>query len=300
MPASGCIDCHAHHYSAEVLADPLDWGKANHEHLWLACVAPTDRPSLQDWVRTDQLLAAMDADGIERTVLQSWYWEQAATVRAQNDFLSDCLRSHSDRLSAFAALPFAEGTAAVLAEAQRALKAGFNGFGELHPGVNALHEQPATWDALAEFAAKAQVPLLVHVTEPVGARYPGRVETPLDLLLNHTCAHPETTYILAHLGGLLPIFALNRRLAASFENLYFDLAAAPLLYEPRICRTMVDCVGAERLLFGTDYPLRVAPSKRTHADFATTHAWLHRAGLDATTLIAITQDNARRLLHLPE
>ena len=36
------------------------------------------------------------------------------------------------------------------------------------------------------------------------------------------------------------------------KNVYFDMAASPFLYSPGIVRTVVDLVGSEKVLFGSD------------------------------------------------
>ena len=39
------------------------------------------------------------------------------------------------------------------------------------------------------------------------------------------------------------------------KNVYFDTAASPFLYRPEIFTTVAGLVGADRVLFGSDYPL---------------------------------------------
>ena len=39
------------------------------------------------------------------------------------------------------------------------------------------------------------------------------------------------------------------------RNVYFDSAASPFLYRPGVYRAVADVVGAERILFASDYPL---------------------------------------------
>ena len=41
----------------------------------------------------------------------------------------------------------------------------------------------------------------------------------------------------------------------SLRNVYFDTAASPFLYRPQVFSTVVDLVGGDRVLLGTDYPL---------------------------------------------
>ena len=39
------------------------------------------------------------------------------------------------------------------------------------------------------------------------------------------------------------------------EKVYFDTAASPLLYSPKVYEQVIQLVGADKILFGSDYPL---------------------------------------------
>jgi predicted TIM-barrel fold metal-dependent hydrolase len=102
--------------------------------------------------------------------------------------------------------------------------------------------------------------------------------------------HPKLKMILAHWGGGLPFFEQNPRIRKILANVAYDCAASPLMYEPEIFRRMIDLVGIEKLIFGSDYPLRIYPKTQKTADFSTyTKAIQTRAGLnpdEATALFA--------------
>ena len=74
--------------------------------------------------------------------------------------------------------------------------------------------------------------------------------------------------ILAHAGGLFPFYELNPKIRPALENVYYDLAACPLLYESSLYRKLIDVVGHEKILWGTDYPLRILPKHQPEADFS--------------------------------
>ncbi len=44
------------------------------------------------------------------------------------------------------------------------------------------------------------------------------------------------------------------------SNVFFDTAASPFLYHPQIYHQVTQLVGADRILFGSDYPL-LRPSR---------------------------------------
>ena len=44
-------------------------------------------------------------------------------------------------------------------------------------------------------------------------------------------------------------------MAEALENVYFDTAASPFLYGPKVYSVVVGLVGVEKVLFGSDFPL---------------------------------------------
>ena len=67
--------------------------------------------------------------------------------------------------------------------------------------------------------------------------------------------YPDVKIVCAHLGGGLPFYALMPEIREALENVWFDTAATPFLYEAGVFRTVVGLVGAEKILPGSDYPL---------------------------------------------
>ena len=53
----------------------------------------------------------------------------------------------------------------------------------------------------------------------------------------------------------MPFYALMPEVKKALANTWFDTAASPFLYDPAIYGQAIDTVGAEHILFGSDYPL---------------------------------------------
>ena len=75
----------------------------------------------------------------------------------------------------------------------------------------------------------------------------------------------------------------------ALQNVYFDTAASPFLYQPQIYTLVSQLVGAEKILFGSDYPL-LPPSRLLREISAT--------ALTDEEKRLITGENARKLLDI--
>jgi hypothetical protein len=79
--------------------------------------------------------------------------------------------------------------------------------------------------------------------------------------------------------------------ASALANTFFDTAATPFLYQPTIFRHVAEIAGANKILFGSDYPL-MSPRRVI--------AQIESLGLPQETETMILEDNARRLLEWSE
>jgi len=289
------IDAHIHMYPASVFADPIAWGTAQREPWWTYCVAPPHQPTLQGWATVDDLLRDMDIAGVDRVVMLGWYWEHQSTADLQNQWFIEWVRAHPDRISGFAAAVC--GDPGVLESTRRALDAGLCGLGELLPQAQGFTFKDDSWTALMALAREYQFPTNLHVTDPL-AITPGSCvkATPLEPYIELVRDFPDNTFILAHWGGGIPFYELNRRLGQNLKNVYYDTAASPLLYDKRVYRNICDIIGPERILWGTDYPLFTHPWIEKKPNFEHDLADARTSGLTPAELKLVMGGNARRLL----
>jgi predicted TIM-barrel fold metal-dependent hydrolase len=141
-------------------------------------------------------------------------------------------------------------------ETERTLKAGFAGIGELamYHGGWTLADFEALSPSL-ELAESAGVPVVIHVNEPVGHHYPGKIPVDFRGLVRIIKANPDVTFILAHFGGGIFIYGLMPEIGRIFARTYVDTAASPFLYDAKVFQIACQIMGPNKVLFGSDYPL---------------------------------------------
>lgn len=286
----GIIDSHIHAYPAELAVDPVAWAAANGEPYWGGLVAAS---KLQDWAEPARMLADMDAAGVACCIVQGWYWQRQENCAAMNRWGAALARAHPGRFAALASVQPAAGDRAV-DEVCRAFDDGCVGLGELHPAVQGWSLESAVWERIATICVERCQPVCFHATEPVGPDYAGKTETPLADYVALARRFPELKIVLAHWGGGLPFFMMNRWTAKTLRNVYFDTAASPLLYDSRVWAAAVNMAGAEHILYGSDYPLRVYPSRQSMAEMRLLRDEA-LAKLPEDTIEAVMRGNAQRV-----
>ncbi len=237
----------------------------------------------------DDLLASMDEAGIDASVIVNFAWQDSALCRLSNDYILESAAASGGRLLPFCVVDPAAGDEA-RAEIERCASAGARGLGELRPDN---HDLFGTEEAdLLTWAAKAHgLALLFHVSEPVGHTYAGKDGLSVESLYRFIEGSAGATVVAAHWGGGLPFYALMPEVKEALADTYFDTAATSLLYASEVYRHGADLVGAEHILFGSDFPLlSQARSLRE----------VKEAPLEDEARRLILGENARRLLGLSD
>lgn len=286
------IDAHTHHYPAAARQRPEAWGHARGETHWVELV--TGGP--QGWASDEDLLATMKEAEVDRAVLLGWYWEEIATCLEQNAFLAATARAHPARFAPFASVQPRAGTAANLALLNEAKALGLCGIGEVHPTAQGFSLRDEAWLQICRWADAEGWPINLHVTEPAGHAYTGRLETPLMDYVWLAEQFPSVAFILAHWGGGLPFYTLNSRVRKALRNCYVDTAASPLVYSASIWQHIVSLFGAERILFGTDFPLRLYPRREQRPSIVSLRRELEAQNLAPDSVEAILGQNMAKLL----
>lgn len=233
-------------------------------------------------------LAAMDEAGIARHVLSMsplLYWYTASALdavpyaRAINDSMAQVVREAPDRLRAFAYLPLQDPAASV-AELERCMAD--DAFVGAVVGTNVRGQD---WDApelepILGAAAALGALVFIHPTRVRGTEFLNRyhlrnlIGNPLETTMAFATLslsgaldrHPDLRLLLAHGGGFAAagvgrfdhgaqVREENRgrslRLPSDhLRNVYVDC----LTHSEAMLRFLVDTIGSDRIVIGTDYP----------------------------------------------
>ncbi len=277
------VDSHTHVFPPEIIAHRQAYLERDR---WFGLLYGGPQARL---ATAEDLLAAMDASGIDAAVTFGFAWADQGLCRLANDYVADAVRAHPGRLIGLAVVnPAAPGAEAELA---RAAAAGLRGLGELMPDGQGYSLGDVRVLAPAIAAAQALAwPTLVHTSEPVGHSYPGKGSPSLASAVELATRFPEARLVLAHWGGGLLFYELMPEVRAALANVFYDTAASPYLYDDAIF-PLASRLAGDRVLFGSDYPLLSPTSflRRVRA-----------SGLSGEALAAFLGGNAERLFGLEE
>ena len=243
------IDFHAHIFPPHIQANRAPYLARDHtfSHLYSD---PNARLST-----ADELVEKMDAWGIQVAVTVNMGWSVHEFCVETNDYILESARRFPDRLVPFCVVNPALGDRAV-EEVERCAMLGARGIGELHSYAQGYRlDDSKVMGPVMEVAQRHGLIVLTHSSEPVGHDYPGKGTVTPEQLSGFINDFPDATIVCAHWGGGLPFYALMPEVRESLKNVYFDTAASPFLYTPQVFPTVVEAIGYEKILFGTDYPL---------------------------------------------
>lgn len=287
----GLVDVHTH-FLPRALADALERRsgfprlerRASTGHIHYG--AGSGHVLLPEMERIDVRMADMDRQGIDAAVLcvnvpgvdGFEAADAVAVARDANDELAGLVHAHDGRLAALAVLPSGDPAAAA-AELERAVGAGLCG-ASLFSNVRGRPLDAPGMDVMFDAAAQLDVPLLLHPTFPLAAATVDAyaLVPTLGFLFDTTTAvlrlvlgglyerHPGFKLVVPHTASLIPWLVgridyeaermpggtgvLSVRPSEHLRLLYADLVCD----WPPAVRVLVDFLGADRVMFGSDYP----------------------------------------------
>ncbi|GAI37601.1 unnamed protein product, partial [marine sediment metagenome] len=130
----------------------------------------------------DELIASMDKDGIDVSVIANIGWTTHELCVETNDYILESIARYPHRLIGFCSVQ-PNSYEAAIAEIERCAKEGIKGVGEMRPDMQLfdLMDKEAM-EPLVEVVRKHELTLLIHASEPVGHDYPGKGSITPDIL----------------------------------------------------------------------------------------------------------------------
>ncbi len=278
------IDVHTHIFPPDIIGerDLFFSGEPEFQLLY--------GPAGSKMASAEKLIESMDENGINFSAAFGFPWRNAELLARHNDYVLDAAARFPDRLLPLACLDLFSQKS--VQEAEKLNREGVRGFGELAiyaAGAN-MDRALDNFKGIGALCREKDLVLLAHANEPVGHEYPGKAPFGLDLYYDMARAAAGATLILAHWGGGLFFFELLKKQAPSFfANIYYDTAASPFVYKNEIYRIATQVAGADKILFGSDYPL-LSP-KRYFSE-------MRQSGLSDPEIDAISGENAARIFRI--
>ncbi len=277
------IDFHTHIFPPDVCQQREAYCKRD---PWFASLYSNPRARL---ATADDLIAEMDVSGVDVSVAFSFGWTDPALIEEGNSYVLEAMHRYPGRILGMAVLQPLHGPRA-LRELERCAEAGMIGLGELMPhGQGYKLSDINLLTPFMEIVRHYQLLVLSHCSEPVGHSYPGKGDVSLQDIVAFLTAFPDIRFIAAHWGGGLPFYSLMPEIQRIASHVWYDTAATIYLYRPTIFPVVARLVGADRILFASDYGLLRQQRVINH---------IKQSGLDMEALAMVLGKNAQSLLNL--
>ena len=250
--------------------------------LELQGAGPDPAAMVGDMTDLDRRLRDMDAMGVDIQAISPWLGflnRDLSTTHRVNDGITQAVDLHPDRLVGLAAVPMSSPAEAA-AELERAVKElGLRGV-EIGSNVGGKNLDAREFAPFYSKVQELDVPVFIHPVEVLGMdrlrsyHLANLIGNPTDTAVAAASLifggvlkeFPRLKFYLAHGGGSCPYLrgrwehgwrvredvrtAIESPPSEYFKLLYFD----SLVHSPAALSYLVDSVGAERIMLGTDYP----------------------------------------------
>ena len=276
------IDVHVHITPPDLIKD---WEQYSVKEPYFRMLSESP---VNKFATAEQAVEALEADGFDMGVAFGFGFQDMGLCRYVNDYVIEKTREFPDRLIGFSVVvPQHPDTER---EVIRCYENGLRGIGEIFPeGQEFALESAEEMAPFASLCTELDIPVLLHLNEPVGHYYAGKTKTSLWQAEQFARNFPRLDIIYAHWGGGLFFYELMRGVSRTLTNVYYDTAASVFLYGHKVYNVVKTLGLTDKILFGSDYPL--LPLSRYFRDF-------DRSELTEEEKVAILGGNARRLLRI--
>lgn len=232
------VDAHCHIYPPKIAARAVD-SVGEFYHIPMLGV-PAEAGIIPG--TPEHLLAISEGTGITHHLVHS-VAVKAQTVESINDFIAGECARHPNFIG-FAAMH--QDYADPRAELVRAKAAGLRGI-KIHPDTQGVNLDDDRLMRVYEIAQELGLPVLIHMGD---YRYDYSHPRRLRRVLHE---FPDLVVCGAHFGGW-SVFDLAVEYLAD-ERCYLDCSSSMKFIGLRRTRELIDIYGADRILFGSDFPM---------------------------------------------
>ena len=226
------IDAHCHVYPAQIARKAADATGRFYDGLPTTCDG-TVAALLEEGARS----------GIGHFIVQS-VATKPEQVRSINQFIAHEVAQHPGVLTGLGTLHPESGD--IAGDVAELLDLGLKGV-KLHPDIQRFKLDDHRCLKIYELL-EGRVPLLLHTGDK---RFDYSNPNPLIPVLE---IYKNLTVIGAHFGGY-SIWEEAAQQLAGFPNLYVDCSSTMFALDDEVVVRLIRLYGAERVLFGTDYPM---------------------------------------------
>jgi len=205
-------------------------------------------------VSVQTLIDSMDKNSIDSSVVLGFGWTDKELAKRCNDYIINSYNKYSSRIIPFCSINPLWGDCAIT-QVSDYKKIGVRGIGELHPTLQNFELNDNFYQPFWDELKANNLPVVIHASEPVGHRYPGKGYLPADKLVDFINNNQNLKIICAHWGGGLIFYSLMPEINSILDNVFFDSAASNYLYDNRIFDIATRMMNSDKILFGSDFPI---------------------------------------------
>ena len=199
-----------------------------------------------------------------------------------NDFMADIVRENaSDRFTPIGFAGIHQDFPDIPTEVERIKKLGLKGI-KIHPDIQGVNIDDKRLMELYE-AIEGKMPLYLHMGD-------NREEyqfSATERLVKIKKRFPNLEVVAAHLGGYTAWKKIG--LLTDFDKIWFDSSSALWVIDSVYAKSVIEALGYERVMFGTDYPVAYANEELER---------FMKVELDEKVRADILYNNAARFLNL--
>ena len=243
------IDAHVHIFPKEFIEKRSEYASLD------PTFAELYQQSKAKMITAEELLDYMDQTDTEQAIVHAIGWGTNRLCHIHNEYMAEVNAKYPKRLTALGCFNPKDWVGAEN-ELRFCYEAGLKGIGELRADKQgfSLGDKELLYPFM-RFMWKNNMFLSLHCSEPVGHHYDGKGSVwPQDVCI-FLQAFPKLKTVLAHFGGGLCLYGLMPEVKDIFSNAVFDCATQPYLYDRTIYKVVIDILGEEKLVYGSDYPL---------------------------------------------